>query len=54
MVTDIVDRFIRPGSPYRELGKQRRPSMYATEIQKHLIENQVVDPQRFDESCIDT
>ena len=29
-------------------------NMYATEIQKHLIENQVVDLQRFDKSCIDT
>ena len=54
MVTNIVDPFIRPGSPDTELGKQRRPSLYATEIQKHLIENQVVDLQRFDKSCIDT
>ena len=53
-VTNIVDRFICPGSPYTEFFKQRRPSMYATEIQKHLIENQVVDLQRFDKSCIDT
>ena len=51
-VTNIVDWFIRPGSPNTELGKQRRPSIYATEIQKHSIENQVVDPQRFDEPCI--
>ena len=53
-VTDIVDRFICLRSPYTELGKQRRPSIYAMEIQKHLIENQVVEQQRFIESCIDT
>ena len=49
-VTDIVDRFICLGSPYTELGKQRRPSIYGMEIQKHLIENQGVEQQRFIES----
>ena len=27
-VTNIVDRFICPGSPYTEFFKQRQPSMY--------------------------
>ena len=56
MVTSIVDWFVHvhPGSLYTELGKQQRPSMYAMEIQRHLIENQVVDLQRLDKLCIDT
>ena len=51
-ITNIVDRFIRAGSPHTELGKQQT-KLCATEIQI-LIENQVVDTQRFDKSCIDT
>ena len=56
MVTSIVDWFVHvhPGSLYTGLGKQQRPSMYAMEIQRHLIENQVVDLQRLDKLCIDT
>ena len=53
MVTSIADWFLHPGNPYIELGKQQRPSMYATEIRRHLIENQVVDLQRLNKLCID-
>ena len=52
-VANIVDRFVHTSSPYTEFCKQQRPSMYTTEIQKQLIENQVIDPQRFDKLCID-
>ena len=56
MVASTVDWFVHvhPRSLYTELGKQQRTSMYAMEIQRHLIENQVVDLQRFDKLCIDT
>ena len=53
-VANIVDRFVHTSSPYTEFCKQQRPSMYTTEIQKQLIENQVIDSQRFDKFCIDT
>ena len=52
-VANIVDRFVHTSSPYTEFCKQQRPSMYTTEIQKQLIENQVIDSQRFDKLCID-